>query len=337
MCVREFTEDHLVLSNVADFPSNTQYEAQHTGVYSTATNVHNGQSKLLMSEVQFMLNVHQQRALAYPDLPVDTPFLCVYAGACPCHHLGELTRMFPHVVFVLVDPAFAAADGSSSFAEWDNERVVVWAEHFSTHTIDVLTSWMGARAFKCGTAHLRSIPSTYLPYFKDLDQLSLAGFDAREDVLFISDIRVDARDEALISSDMDVQALWFHQLQATSGLLKFRLPYVTAEWLADARHHQLKRVYLQGVTQMPVWGPRSTTECRLQVERGCDVASYDPVSHERQLAGFNRHDRQASYCFNGQAFDSFDAAATAVLASRYLAHTRMVAGQAQRRAASPML
>ena len=334
---REFTDDHLVLGKVANFPIKTQYEPQHAGVYSTAANVHAGQNKLLMSEIQFMLNVHLQRARAYPDVPVDSPFLCVYAGACPCHHLGQLMQMFPNVVFVVVDPAFTGAGQSSSIAEWDTERVVVWAQHFGTHTIDILTSWMGARAFKCGTAQLQSIPSTYFPYFEDLDQLSLAGFDSREDVLFISDVRVDARDEASITSDMDMQALWFHQMQATSGLLKFRLPYVTAEWLADSRHHHFKRMYLEGAIQMPMWGPRSTTECRLQVERGCDVASYDPVLHERQLAGFNRYDRQASYCYQGHPFDSFDAAATAVLASRFRAHTRMVADQAQRRAVSPAM
>jgi len=324
---REFTEDHLVLGNVANFPSETQYEPQHSGVYSTGANVHAGQNKLLMSEIQFLLNVHLQRARAFPDMAVDSAFLCVYAGACPCTHLGTLMRMFPNVAFVVADPAFASAEGAAlpRPAEWGTERVVVWAERFDSRTIDVLTSWMGARAFKSGTAHLQSVPSTYHPYFRDLDQLSLPGFDSREDVLFISDIRVDARDEASIASEMDVQAVWFHELQAASGLLKFRLPYVTAEWLADSRHHHRKRVYLAGAVQMPVWGPRSTTECRLQVERGCDVACYDPVLHERQLAGFNRHDRQASYRYEGEQFDSFDAAATAALASRYRRHVRMLA------------
>ena len=331
MRCREFAEDYLVLGSVTNFPSKTQYEPQHAGVYSTGANVHAGQKKLLMSEIVFMLNVHMQRALAYPDMPVDSPFLCVYAGACPCTHLSELMWMFPNVVFVLVDPAFSRPGRAPRPTDWGNERVVVWAERFGSHTIDILTSWLRVRAFSRGTSQMQSIPSTYYPYFDDLDQLSLAGFDSREDVLFISDIRDDAQDETSIACDMDMQALWFHQLQAASGLLKFRLPYVTAEWLADSRHHDFERVYLKGVVYMPLWGPRSTTECRLQVERECDVASYDPVLHECQLAGFNRHDRQASYCYQGQQFESFDAVATAAIACRYLRYTHMVAGQAQSR------
>lgn len=321
----DFTEDHLTLGKVAHFPRPSGYEPQLAGVYSTGANVHRGQDKLLVSEVQFLARAHAERACAFPGVAVDSPFLCVYAGACPCLHLHELLRMFPNVVFVLVDPAFEAAGLVAGQPTWDPGRVVVWPEEFDAQGVDILVSWLQRRAIRSGTHHMRSVPPRHLPYFERLGQLRLVDFEAREDVLFISDIRVHPLDEDRIARDMDLQALWFHQLQASSGLLKFRLPYVTDGWLAQSGEHGGERWYLEGEVYLPVWGPRSTTECRLRVERGCGVCAYDPVSHERRLAGFNRYERQGTFRWKGADFESFDAAATAAVATQYQEHVQMVA------------
>ena len=101
--VRVLTENHLIMGNEPNFPCQSTYQTQYSGVYSTSENTHAGQRKLLMSEIYFMTNVHIERASANPTLDADAPFLCIYAGACPCTHLSVLMSMFPNVLFVLVD------------------------------------------------------------------------------------------------------------------------------------------------------------------------------------------------------------------------------------------
>jgi cap2 methyltransferase len=311
------TQDHLILGNVLNFPYQTKYEPQCSGIYSTGANVHAGQRKLLISEIEFLTRVHIQRAIENPDIKADAPFLCVYAGACPCTHLHVLMSMFPNVAFILVDPAFSKSKHVDEIRKFDKNRVVIWEENFGEHIIDVIHAWIGVRNFKDGTAQFESIPATYFPYFKDLYGLPLVDWESREDILFISDIRLDARDEAAIESDMDLQALCFHKLRAINGLLKFRLPYVTEEWASNWRQNQFKRVYLEGEVHMPIWGPRSTTECRLFVQRNCGVSVYDPILHECQLAGFNKQDRQMPYSYRNHQFESFDSAATELIKSNY--------------------
>ena len=55
---RVLTEDHLILGNSSSFPEQTTYQPQIEGVYSTIANVHAGQNKLLLSEIQLLMKVH---------------------------------------------------------------------------------------------------------------------------------------------------------------------------------------------------------------------------------------------------------------------------------------
>jgi hypothetical protein len=57
--------------------------------------VHNGQFKLLITEIQFLTQL-----LNYKN---DKAYV-VYAGSAPSHKLGILQSMFPNVIFILVDP-----------------------------------------------------------------------------------------------------------------------------------------------------------------------------------------------------------------------------------------
>ena len=60
------------------------------------TVVHWGQRKLLLSEIEFLTLIGRN------DLRGAT---VVYARAGPGTHIPQLTRMFPQVHFILVDPA----------------------------------------------------------------------------------------------------------------------------------------------------------------------------------------------------------------------------------------
>jgi hypothetical protein len=75
-------------------------DIERTEAYAESRNVlklshHNGQVKLLLTEIQFLTLVLEKH---------DTPAYVVYAGSAPSHKLSILLNLFPNVKFILVDP-----------------------------------------------------------------------------------------------------------------------------------------------------------------------------------------------------------------------------------------
>jgi len=301
--------DYLVLGNVKDFPRPRTYYPQTKrgealitkrynpicgdGPYSTAGNLHIGQRKLLMSEIHFLTEV-------YRSIPLNTATLCVYAGACPCTHLGRLASMFPNVYFMLVDPRFSEADIRHLNRDIPRGRVAVCKQLFTDSTVHAIRMWMRG----CRMNHWVHHALRYI----DFDHTQITGTN----LLFISDIRSEAYDDECIAEDMRSQARWFRNIGAAAGLLKFRLPFVTDDPASRTLVKSLK-----GDICIPIWGPPSTTECRLLVYKGCGDHEYDPVEHERTMAGFNGTERKKQYTYNGTCYHSVDEFAEAVVVDSY--------------------
>ena len=274
--------------------------------YSTAPNVHRGQRKLLLSEVEFLTQVHDSRILSTrcdgsappPPLP---RFVCVYAGAYPCTHLEHLLQMYPNVNWILIDPRFI----NDKKHHWDRNRVAIYAHKFDDATAQAISEWASGRK-----PHHAILPS-----LQGLNGTDKVGF---ENLLFLSDIRSDAYNEISIALDMACQQRWFRGLYASAGLLKFRLPYCDADWNARYQEHHGVVPYLDGTIYLPIWGRPSTSECRLHVKRGCGIKNYDVRQHEERMAGFESLDRQKPYVFNGDLFSSWDEAAEKSVMAAYL-------------------
>lgn len=66
---------------------------------------HNGQLKLLISEIQFCTAYTCAQTNATPRANVDTKHLIVYAGSAPHFKGAILTELFPNTVWLLIDPA----------------------------------------------------------------------------------------------------------------------------------------------------------------------------------------------------------------------------------------
>ena len=319
------TEAHLVLDQDTwhGFPSKRQYMPQGTpGGYSTVENVHDGQRKLLMSEIQFLSRVHASKGVNSVDTEGRvslTPFLCVYTGACHGIHIVDLIDMFPNVYFILIDPGFADPRNAGLRRLWDSKRVAVCPTWFDNDTMHAITDWVENR-----------LPNGTIPDHRVLAHLDLLELSQTEvtfdNLLFISDIRSHAKDETYIAEEMRQQKDWFRGLNAFAGLLKFRLPYATPAWIAKSGKDGVYN-YLAGTLYLPLYGPRSTTECRLYVERGCQEKDYHPLQHEHFMAGFNSHNRKQTY--NYKVYDkkrdewtlvnfvSFDLAAEAIVMHNY--------------------
>lgn len=311
--IDDCTGNYLVLGRVTDFPISRTYHAQGTGDYSTIQNQHKGQDKLLMSEIHFLTEVYKRHTF-------DTPFLCIYAGACPCTHLKTLTVKFPNVFFLLIDPRFREFQARQLAIE-NYGRVMVCPEYFNDHTANAIQDfvwnnnspgkyhWVKEALQRCRNIVRKSATGCDVSFFDSKTILF-------ENLLFVSDIRIDARNELSIAKEMTSQGQWFRIVDATAGLLKFRLPYIKK---TDNSGEGTKApvMSLQGDVCLPIFGPKSTTECRLLVRRNCKDIMYDPEIHEEIMAGFNASERKLCYAYKNKYYKTFDDFAHEVVHDNY--------------------
>jgi cap2 methyltransferase len=285
-------EEFLEIDRVANFPVKRKYHPQ-SEFNTTSRNIHIGQRKLLMSEIHFLTEVHRYNT-------AHTPMLCVYAGACPCTHLMVLLNMFPNVYFLLVDPAFKIQHAR----DLNNPRVYVCAYNFDADTVSAIKRWL----------ENRHTGSHWVQHALNL--LCGRRFPVErngENLLFISDIRRKPYDDDYIALEMRNQENWFINLGAFAGLLKFRLPFTNK--VTGKGMRSVKSLY--GELCLPIWGPNSTTECRLLVWKGAKSKMYYPAIHERLMAGFNSVNRPMVWYHRGRAYKSYDEFAQTIVLENY--------------------
>jgi cap2 methyltransferase len=286
------SEQHLFINQVPKFPMKSEYSPQSTSK-TTSCNVHVGQRKLLMSEIHFLTDVHRNNT-------AHNSMLCVYAGACPCTHMSELLEMFPNIFFLLIDPAFKKKDQ----VHLNHPRVSVCPYNFKDDTVDAITTWIDNTNNDNHwiVQKLNKLCSGRVPISPD-----------GENLLFISDIRRMPYDETHIAFEMRNQENWFTKLGACAGLLKFRLPFTNKVTMNGMQPVQS----LDGDLCLPIWGPPSTTECRLLVRKGAKTKIYYPVEHEKTMAGFNTIERPKQWFYRKKMFNSFDEFAEFIVMEAY--------------------
>eukprot|EP00732_Lithocolla_globosa_P005104 Lithocolla_globosa_v1_NODE_5062_length_1311_cov_11.554140.p1 type:complete len:217 gc:universal NODE_5062_length_1311_cov_11.554140:631-1281(+) len=186
------------------------------------TVVHDGQRKLLISEIEFLTKFG------------DSAENLVYVGASNARHLLIIHDMFPDLKMSLYDDQ----------------------------------------------GNIPDVGHVYNRLFDDKDAMDWAK---QKNVLFISDIRTVTKDDHpgddVILDDMEKQRNWHRVINPKASSLKFRLPF-----------NKEVTQYLSGDLYFPVWGPPTTTECRLFVSDNT-LCDYDNNIHERRMAYFNKHTR----------------------------------------------
>lgn len=131
------------------------------------------------------------------------------------------------------------------------------------------------------------------------------------DLIFVSDIRStvpdkrshvsleakqadDWRVEQGVMRDMEDQARWVKLMKPQAALLKFRPPYAY-DWSPVPQEY----TYLPGDILLPVWGPKHTTECRLDVDlpgmRQKKNINLNIKQYESVMAYFNAAIRPSNY------------------------------------------
>jgi hypothetical protein len=233
-------------------------------------NSHDGQRKLLFSEIEFLTEVGKKYKL-------DECF-CVYVGAADGSHLPLIFDLFPELDFFLCDP--------SRFNIKHRSINMLKPSYFNKNKKPV---FIGKRIFVVND------------YFTDEMIQVVKSFNIyRKNIIFISDIREDP-DEVSVWRNMISQQSWTISLNSVAYLLKFRLPYITPDFSTAnyinplktdiENHNEFSVNYLKGDIMLQIYAPMTSTETRLlyvkDKNEDFSFSSYDVKYYEESLAYFN--------------------------------------------------
>jgi hypothetical protein len=227
--------------------------------------VYSGQTKLLYSELFFLLFAHKRLNI------LNGPLLIVYVGSAPGTHISKLF-MFFDLIFEFYNP------------------VPVTFELFDPRPHDkVLRDYI---------TRMKNDPlpvSIYIheKFFTNEDAIKIKTESENfTNTLFISDIRFQPPKgqkpgDDIIKRDMELQAEWISIVQPTLSYLKFRLPWTKG-----------KSVYFDGDLCLQIFSPPSSTELRLIVADVKKPKKYYHEQIEEQLFYYNEIVRPSLYKTN---------------------------------------
>lgn len=281
-----------------------EYNQQSDAFFRCQRNQHNGHLKLISSEILFLTK----------NICYETPAFCLYIGASPGKyssetHLQDIFKNFPRTKWLLVDPVFPCD------AITPNNFVRTFVTFFEQEHASMIRDFVKRRSK--GEEYLQETRC------KDLQQI-LCDLDISKDEAFnffvICDVRTDGRDEDLILRDMQLQKEWMLILRPVACLLKFRLPYI--ELLSDKsplieKNGRLYLNYLDGEMYRPVYGRKTTTECRLHVTDMSKSRDYDIRKHEQNMFYFNSNTRLQRHSVGRHDFENYDRAAYFLITKMY--------------------
>lgn len=215
-------------------------------------NCHNGQRKLIMALLEFVVGTLKETKSAPEDLVV------VYIGASGLASVVAST-LFPDVQFILFDPApNTAALIDPSFKDITIVRNIDLNKQKVRLNKRVTLFTDAAGMFSDSTiAPLRAL---------------LAKSSPKRLLAIASDIRMSSENnEGGIVHDMLQQQRWTRELEARAYMFKFRIPYSDVESMIDRYHSAWPGVrrrrgsfpYLAGKLHIQLYPQHSSAELRL--------------------------------------------------------------------------
>jgi hypothetical protein len=326
----ELVADAKLCREVGDIPRKEKYESSKKII---RTNHHNGQLKLLLTEIQF-LTLCLARA--------DSPATVVYAGSAPSNKLGILLHMFPRVKFVLVDPnehlVMFPRFGGDQTDQYSPEHIDKFlffrpaaGNRYDLHTRPINLYTAGAAQKRIDRAKVTPA-SCQIPQdiaviveaapqrvfiIEDLMTNELAELFAGSNVLFVSDIRTTADYEFPGPADIiwnnSMHYCWIKRLKPARYMLKYHPPYaggqitLAAHTVADVAEMPdrpaLEDKYARGVYHylaaehifIQAFAPPSSTEVRL-IGSTTNCVDYDIIDFEDKMYYYNTFHRNIGRC-----------------------------------------
>jgi len=207
-------------------------------------------------------------------------YAVVYIGSAGGHHLPILYNMFPELIWLLYDPAPFSKD--------------VYKHPLKDSAVYV-----------------------YNMFFTDETIKHVKANSQNRKILFISDIRVEAK-EITIIKDMGDQAYWGMELNSEFMLLKFRLPYDDLDKV-PINNNQFRfdnkklinplfktekkdnMIYLKGDIYLQIFPPPYSGELRLFIEQKnnkYELDEYNYIDIQNKIFKYNSQYRIDFICNN---------------------------------------
>lgn len=296
-------------------PVVTLDDIPHTLPYINSTKIlkptiHNGQRKLFNTELQFFTEYIHEHQNVY----------CIYAGAAPSNHTGFLSKLFPNITLILVDP---------------NPFDIHGADPITLHTGksgDMSVDYCRGLIRSCMAGGDNRI---YIinDLFTENMATAIKELIPREAMYFVSDIRTNVSDGATEPDATDIlwnlsqQFNWMSIMMPAQSMLKFRHPFYSEnpaifeskrevepyksdfdkalangiDFAEIRRTHRLR--YPAGTVYLQTYPGQSSTETRLVTDMAKVVDWGSPDDYENKLFYYNSIERGYGHHANANASD----------------------------------
>jgi hypothetical protein len=261
------------------------HESYHLRKGEIKKNVHWGQLKLLITEIQFLTLYWNPK-----DIPNPT---VIYVGAAPGHHIIILLDLFRNINFILYDPR------GFDVRLRDHPRVTIKKEFFTDAHAEYYRNKIDAEEknpyfFICD---IRS--SNYVKTGDDTDDeeeeekevmVEVAG--EKKNVKIMVGKEANELNEKIAWDNMQMQAGWVKKIRPVKAHLKMRLPYVLDITIKEGE----MRNYLGGVVYRQPWCGSASSETRLVPGNEYIDAEWNIRSYE-SACFYHNHTIRENYLF----------------------------------------
>jgi len=269
--------------------------------------VHIGQRKLFLSEIQFLTE--------------NPSKYCLYAGSAPGHKTHLLSQHFPDIKFILIDPNkfdLMLPDMTSHRKKKHPDIIHLKHDYPTESNIGPLTlDFIHNSNYKLYIIE-DYMTNEYAELFKSIN-----------DMTFISDIRTSVDPALAYPSDFDIvwnssmMFNWITVLQPLMTMLKFRPLYFNTEFIdksmpdfelskkygidfIEAWKHK-KYIMPKSKLYIQAWAGRTSSELRMWISKSdlANLIEYDSNDIESAVFYFNNVDRGLCYHINNNSNEEY--------------------------------
>jgi len=293
--------------------------------------VHIGQRKLLLSEVQFLLDVKSN--IKY----------CIYSGSAPGNKTHFLYKLFPHIKFILVDPNkfdLKIADettlkiGKVSHRSKKHDDIIHIYHDYSTKSNTykdnkkVLDMTSNEQKELINYIEESSHNIFIIEDYYTVEISKLLKKLGNKKICFISDVRSKIVSEEECPLDFDIIwntsmfYNWIYELQPEISMFKMRLPFYNDgntsvnKYSKDYKssfnlskkngidfiknYNEEKFIFPKGIINVQAWSHVTSTESRLIINKEDinNLVNYDYKEYENRFLYYNGINRGYFYHTN---------------------------------------
>lgn len=303
-----------VLITLDDIKHNLKYSSKNAPM---KRGDHNGQRKLLLTEVQFLTTVQLDYTVKY----------CIYAGAAPGNKTHFLSRLFPDIKFILIDPnKFELNVDNKSHRLKPHNDIVHICSAYPTKSNEFINKKLISMNVKEKKDVINLINTSDYKIFiiEDfMDDKYAELFKQLGKTVFVSDIRSNTSENSGSPLDIDIywntsmMYNWINIIKPELSMLKIRMPFCHEkvdmsmyedefktskkygiDFIEDYNNKQFKMS--KAIFYLQAWSRPTSTEMRMYIEKNNinKIITYDKNDIEEKAFYFNLIERSNKMHYN---------------------------------------